>query len=126
MPTTKDFSALNGFGWILLCSVIGIAGASLYARFQALRWATTLLVAAAFVSPALFLMHSKIVFPYRSGESTSFEGQSLSGGNPVFVLIFDELGTESLLDVTVCWMKNGSQTLLVSPTVRTGFATQQP
>jgi hypothetical protein len=93
--TKRD--TLDGVGALVTAGFLGVAGAVVYWRAQAVRTFLTFLAAAPVVFLALFLFNSpvsKLVFP----EQAQAKSVSVSSRTSVVVIVFDELSTGSLMD----------------------------
>ena len=88
---------LDGFGALVTAGLIGVAGALVYLRVNAVQTFVTVLAAAPVVFLALFLFASpvsKLVFPEQAEAKTVEVGSR----TPVVLIVFDEFPTISLMD----------------------------
>jgi len=98
LPPLNRVEAVPGSLALALAFGLGAATAVLYWKFATVRRYMTWLAPVALVFPAAFLLRSEILFPeVHDPQGASLEGVTGRPTHPVFVLLFDEFSTQSLL-----------------------------
>lgn len=97
MPHLKDVGDFSGVAVIVASWMVGLVVALAYTRFHSVRSYATFLAPFSLIFPLLFLLQSQIVFP-KSQQTNVSVSSANTAATPVFVLVFDEFSTPSLLN----------------------------